>query len=93
MKTLYEQQWFINSVNWLRKHSDFFEKYGYGKSQNVEDFIRNPFEVLCYDSPNDGEIHGLYDVKFFTKNNGATRIQAYSPIYIMNDQGRTVETI
>ncbi|MCE5226775.1 MAG: hypothetical protein LLG05_13085 [Porphyromonadaceae bacterium] len=46
MKTLYEQQWFINSVNWLRKHSDFFEKYGYGKSQNVEDFIRNPFEVL-----------------------------------------------
>jgi hypothetical protein len=49
--------------------------------------------VLCYDSPNDGEIHGLYDVKFFYKNNGATRIQAYSPIYIMNDQGRTVETI
>ena len=50
--------------------------------------------VLCYDAPNDDKIHGLYDVKFFTKNmNEATRIQVYSPIYIMNDQGRTVETI
>jgi hypothetical protein len=31
MKPLYEQTWFINSVNWLREHSTFFEKYIWGK--------------------------------------------------------------
>lgn len=46
MKPLYEQTWFINSINWLREHSTFFEKYGWGKSKNMEDFVRNPFEVM-----------------------------------------------
>jgi hypothetical protein len=46
MSHIYEQQWFINTVNWLREHSPWFDKYGYGKSINIEDFSRNPFEVL-----------------------------------------------
>lgn len=34
------------------------------------------------------------EIAFFTKNmTEATVINAYSPIYLMNDQGRTVETI
>lgn len=36
----------------------------------------------------------FFELSFFTKNmNEATIIHAYSPIYLMNDQGRTVETI
>jgi hypothetical protein len=46
MTHLYERQWFIDSINWLRDNSPWFEKYGYGKSKNIEDFVRNPFEVM-----------------------------------------------
>ena len=46
MKHLYEYEWFINFITYLRKHWAWFEKYGYGKSKNIEDFTRNPFEVL-----------------------------------------------
>jgi hypothetical protein len=36
----------------------------------------------------------VYELSFFTKNmNDATVIRCFNPIYIMNDQGRTVETI
>lgn len=50
--------------------------------------------VLVYDPPNTPAISKDVRVSFFTKNmNEATVIHAYSPIYIMNDQGRTVETI
>lgn len=35
-----------------------------------------------------------HEITFFTKNmNEATVIHAFSPIYVMNDQGRTIETI
>ena len=46
MAHLYEYGWFINFINWLRNKSSWFEKYGWGKSKNIEDFVRNPFEVL-----------------------------------------------
>lgn len=46
MKHLYEQEWFINFINYLRSNSKWFEKYGWGKSINMEDFVRNPFEYL-----------------------------------------------
>ena len=50
--------------------------------------------AICYESPNDERPHALYEVSFYTKNmNEATVIWAFNPIYIMNDQGRTVETI
>jgi hypothetical protein len=51
-------------------------------------------DSLCY-PPSDrmgGERCVL--LSFFTKNmNAPTVAVAYSPIYLMNDQGRTVETI
>ena len=46
MTHLYERQWFIDFISWLRVKSPWFDKYGYGKSINTEDFTRNPFEVL-----------------------------------------------
>jgi len=50
--------------------------------------------VLCYKPPDLPVIGKCWQVSFFTKNmNEATIIHAYSPIYLMNDQGRTVETI
>ena len=50
--------------------------------------------VLVYAPPNTPAISKAVQMSFFTKNmNEATIIHAYSPIYIMNDQGRTVETI
>jgi hypothetical protein len=51
-------------------------------------------KVILYDPPNTPAVSKAVQVSFFTKNmNEATIIHAYSPIYIMNDQGRTVETI
>lgn len=51
-------------------------------------------DIICYTGPDDGVPHGLNELSFFTKNmDEATVIHAYSPIYLMNDQGRTVETI
>ena len=46
MSHLYEQSWFINFINWLKSKSTWFNIYGWGKSKNMEDFVRNPFEVL-----------------------------------------------
>jgi len=46
MKPIYEQYWFCNLISWLNDHSEWFKKYGWGKSKNMEDFTRNPFEVL-----------------------------------------------
>lgn len=42
---LYEQNWFIKFITWCRKWG-WFDKYIYGKSLNIEDFTRNPAEVL-----------------------------------------------
>jgi hypothetical protein len=52
-------------------------------------------DAIVYDPPSDQEPVGKQvGIGFFTKNmNDATQVVAYSPIYLMNDQGRTVETI
>jgi hypothetical protein len=52
-------------------------------------------DVIVYDPPNDQAVVGKWiAMDFFTKNmNAATEIMACTPIYLMNDQGRTVETI
>jgi hypothetical protein len=42
---LYDKQWFVNMITFLRKWK-WFDSYIYGKSQNMEDFCRNPMEVL-----------------------------------------------
>ena len=52
--------------------------------------------TLMYQPPySSGEAGNRFiELSFFTKNmNEATVINAYSPIYLMNDQGRTVEII
>lgn len=50
--------------------------------------------VIVFDPSNDSAVINRVGVGFFTKNmNEATEIIACSPIYLMNDQGRTVETI
>jgi hypothetical protein len=52
-------------------------------------------DIVVYDPPRDQATVGKWvGMGFFTKNmNEATEIIACTPIYIMNDQGRTVETI
>ena len=42
---LWEYVWFQNLVTWCRKWK-WFDAYIYGKSTNMEDFCRNPAEVL-----------------------------------------------
>lgn len=51
--------------------------------------------AIVYEPPNDqAAIDRTVAMGFFTKNmNASTEIIACSPIYIMNDNGRTVETI
>lgn len=50
--------------------------------------------VTVFDPPSDQPAINRVGMGFFTKNmNEATEIIACSPIYLMNDQGRTVETI
>ncbi len=44
-KPLWEQSWFIQMIGFCRK-CNWFDKYIYGKSVNLEDFVRNPAEVL-----------------------------------------------
>lgn len=53
-----------------------------------------PDDVLVF-TPAQGQAASKHMwISFFTKNmTEATVINAYSPIYIMNDQGQTVETI
>lgn len=51
-------------------------------------------DVLIYEPANLPTRGSCIGMSFFTKNMTApTVIHAYSPIYIMNDNGRTVETI
>ena len=52
-------------------------------------------DVLQYRPSDDHPAVGDWiEMSFFTKNmTEATRVIACTPIYIMNDQGRTVETI
>lgn len=51
-------------------------------------------DVITYDPPNDQAKVKWIWMGFFTKNMTApTEVIACSPIYLMNDQGRTVETI
>jgi len=42
---LWEYKWFISLIAWCRKWS-WFDTYIYGKSSSLEDFVRNPAEVL-----------------------------------------------
>jgi hypothetical protein len=43
---LWEYIWFVNMINWLNSHWAWWQQYIYGKSVNMEDFVRNPAEVL-----------------------------------------------
>jgi hypothetical protein len=42
---LWEYSWFLKLITWCRKWK-WFDQYGYGKSIDLEDFVRNPFEVM-----------------------------------------------
>ena len=54
----------------------------------------HPINTIYYDPPICNVDSRYYEVSFFTKNmNEATIIRCWTPIYIMNDNGRTVETI
>jgi hypothetical protein len=46
IKPLWEQDWFCNMVMWLNEHWAWWNKYIWGNSISVEDFVRNPAEVL-----------------------------------------------
>jgi len=43
---LWKQHWFSVTVNWLNDHWPWWKQYIYGKSINLEDFVRNPAEIL-----------------------------------------------
>ena len=47
---IWDQSWVINSINFCRKWKWFDEKI-YGKSTSIEDFLRNPAEVLRDTTP------------------------------------------
>jgi hypothetical protein len=42
---LWEKQWFINLITFCRKWT-WFDKYIYGNSISMEDFVRNPADVF-----------------------------------------------
>lgn len=46
VKPLWEQKWFFNSVTYLNDHWAWWKTYIYGRAKNMEDFVRNPAEVL-----------------------------------------------
>ncbi len=51
-------------------------------------------DIILYDPPDDGVTTEWFGIGFYTKNmDDSTQIIACAPIYLMNDQGRTVETI
>ncbi len=51
-------------------------------------------DVICYAPPNTPAVTKEVSMLFFTKNMTApTRINAHSPIYLMNDNGKTIEII
>jgi len=65
----------------------------YGELKDEEN-VAYPCGILHYEPPNLPAIGKHWQLSFFTKNmSDATVIHAYSPIYLMNDNGRTVETI
>jgi hypothetical protein len=43
---LWTYVWFQKLITWCRKWK-WFDTYVYGRSINLEDFVRNPFEVMC----------------------------------------------
>ena len=45
MDPLYKQAWFTALITWCRKFT-WFERWVWGYSQNMEDFVRNPAEEL-----------------------------------------------
>jgi hypothetical protein len=51
--------------------------------------------IICYEpSTSNKAADECFELSFFTKNmTEATVIHAYSPIYLMNDNGKTIETI
>jgi hypothetical protein len=53
--------------------------------------------IICYGSSTDSKQKAAleqHELSFFTKNmTDATVIHAYSPIYLMNDNGKTIEII
>jgi hypothetical protein len=50
--------------------------------------------TLVYEPPYGANGNRSIELSFFTKNmTEATVVHAYSPIYIMNDQGRTIEIV
>ena len=66
-------------------------------SDLIEDISKTAFssDVILYHPANDQAAIGKWvQMSFFTKNmSEATRVVACTPIYLMNDQGQTVETI
>lgn len=46
VKPLWEQKWFCDTVYWLNEHWEWWNTYIWGNSINMEDFVRNPAEVL-----------------------------------------------
>ena len=46
MKHLWERKWFCGMVNWLNDRWPWWKEYVWGNSKNMEDFCRNPAEVL-----------------------------------------------
>jgi hypothetical protein len=46
MIALWERTWFIKMITWLNDNWSWFKKYIYGNSINMQDFVRNPAEVL-----------------------------------------------
>ena len=69
-----------------------YESMKFCKEGAVESEISSG--TICYESPKDDLPHAYYEVAFFTKNMiEATVIRCWTPIYVMNDNGRTVEII
>jgi hypothetical protein len=51
-------------------------------------------DVILYEPADDGAVVEWFGMGFFTKNmTESTEIIACAPIYLMNDQGKTVETL
>jgi hypothetical protein len=46
MIDLGKRTWFIKIVTYLNEHWAWWKKYIYGNPKNMEDFVRNPAEVL-----------------------------------------------
>jgi hypothetical protein len=46
MIDLGKRSWFIKTITWLNEHWDWFRIYIYGHAENMEDFVRNPGDVL-----------------------------------------------